>query len=120
MPKPVLSIVTTVIDGVEKINFYLILNNEVIAIARIEHPRDPMPVLYGGFVSEKHRGNGYWGELYKARLLWIMRNNSKAKYLYLYVDPTNTMRGTYLRIGFQYTGDIETGTGDKQMRLKLK
>ena len=46
--KPVLSIVTNVIDDVEKIDFYLILDNEVIASARIVYPREPMPVLMAG------------------------------------------------------------------------
>ena len=91
----------------------------MIAIARIEHPRDPMPVLYGGFVSEKHRGKKYWWRLFEARIGWIKDNNPEAEYAYLYVDESNPMRVKYVMMGFHYTGDIETGTGDKQMRLKL-
>ena len=117
--KPVLSIVTNVIDDVEKIDFYLVLDNQVIASARIVYPREPMPVLMAGFVTEAHRGKGYWCRLYDARLKWLKDNNPKADSVHLYVDPDNTMGGKYLAMGFEYTGEIETDNGCKWMRRKL-
>lgn len=119
MHKPNLSIVTTVIDGVEKIGFYLILDNQVIASASLAFPNEPLPVLMSGFVCEAFRNKGYWKWLYSARLSWIQCGNPKATHIHLYVHPDNTMGGKYLGMGFEYTGEINE-SGCKWMRLKLK
>lgn len=117
--KPVLSIVKATTDNVSIVHFYLILNNEVVASARISYPYEPMPVLMAGFVVEAHRGKGYWRWLYEDRITWLEQHNPKAKSVHLYVDSDNTMGGKYLAMGFEYTGEIETDNGCKWMRRKL-
>ena len=82
-------------------------------------PYEPMPVLMSGFVTEAYRGKGYWNDLYKARLLWLFRNNSDAEYVHLYVADNNPMAEVYKRIGFEYTGEINKDNGCKWMRRKL-
>lgn len=120
MTKPELSIVTTVIDDVEKVNFYLVLDNAVIASAAIAFPNEPLPVLMSGFVCEAFRNRGYWKWLYSARLSWIQCGNPKATHVHLYVDSSNSMKITYRRLGFEYTGEINEQNGCRWMRLKLK
>lgn len=119
MPKPVLSIVTTVTDGSESIYFYLVLKNEVVGSCRIAYPRERMPVLMAGYVVEEHRKKGYWNKLFLARIKWLKNNNPDAEYVYLYVAPRNSMRIVYLGIGFEYTGEVHELNGCKWMRLKL-
>ncbi len=119
MTKPVLSIVSVVIDDVESIYFYLVLGNEVIASCRLAFPREPMPTMIAGFVTEYHRGKGYWRQLFDARVNWVKQNNPKAKYIHLYVDDNNPMAAVYERIGFEYTGEIVKENGCKWMRRKL-
>ena len=119
MTEPKLSILTTVIDDVEKISFDLVLDNAVIASAAISFPNEPLPVLMSGFVSEAFRGKGYWKWLYSARLSWIQCSNPTAEHVHLYVDESNPMAAVYERMGFEYTGETNTDNGCKWMRLKL-
>ena len=119
MTKPVLSIVKATTDNASVINFYLILNNGVIASAKLVFPFDPMPVLMAGFTTEIHRRKGYWNILFSARIKWIKNNNPDAEYVHLYVDADNTMGGHYLAMGFEYSGGTNIDNGCKWMRLKL-
>lgn len=119
MTKPVLSIHTTVIDHIEKVNFYLIRDNGVIASAAISFPNEPLPVLMSGFVSWPFRRKGYWRKLYDARIDWLKSYNPDAEYVHLYVDESNPMATVYERMGFEYTGETNTDNGCKWMRLKL-
>ena len=117
--KPTLSIKRQEIDGVKSVDFYLILDNDVVGSARIAYPYDPMPVLRSGFVDECRRKQGYWKMLFNARMFWLQASNKKAEYVYLYVDPDNTMRKVYERMGFEYTGEKNEENNCLWMRRKI-
>lgn len=108
-----------VIDGVTKIDFYLVQYNSVIASARLVFPFEPMPVLMAGFVVEYHRRKGHWNTLYETRLTWLKKHNTKAEWVYLYVHPDNPMKPVYESKGFEYTGE-QHESGCDWMRLKLE
>lgn len=88
------------IDNDVTIRYNIIHNNEVVAVGDIRYPYSKDANMTTGFVKEKFRNQGLWKLLFNLRCKWI-KENTPAKYYYLFVHDKNPMKPVYERYGFE-------------------